>query len=101
MSAALVGLLLDLLRDHLDDPAPVATADYIDASMSLEQLDYEPYRLRLHLIQLRDSVLVTSVEKHPGEPENRQLNAFFGKFKRYLLSGSICMCAVPHLQLAA
>jgi hypothetical protein len=82
MSVPLVGLLLDLLRDHLDDPAPVATADYIDASMSFEQLEYEPYRLRLQLIQLRNFLLITRVEKHPGEPENRQLSAFFGKMKR-------------------
>ena len=82
MSIPVAGLLLDLLRDHFDDPAPVATADYIDASMSFEQLEYEPYRLRLHLIQLRDSLLITRVEKHPGEPENRQLSAFFGKMKR-------------------
>ena len=101
MSVPLVGLLLDLLRDHLDDPAPVATADYIDASMSFEQLEYEPYRLRLHLIQLRDSLLITRVEKHPGEPENRQLSAFFGKMKRYLILRSIITCAVPHLKSAA
>ena len=85
MSAQLVGLLLDLFRDHNDDPAPVATADHIDASMNFEELDYEPYRLRLHHIQLHDSFLITRIEQHPDEPVNQRLKAFFGKLKRSLL----------------
>ncbi len=82
MSETLVQHLLDLLRDQVDEPPPVATADYIDASMNFEELDYEPYRLRLHHIQLHDSLLVTRVENHPDEGDNKKLTAFFDRITR-------------------
>jgi hypothetical protein len=95
MSEPLVRLLLDLFRDHIDDPAPTATVDYIDASLNFEEIDYEPYRLRFHLIRLRNSALITSMERHPDEPENRRLGAFFGRIKRCLLRRSLnCQLAV-------
>ena len=82
MSGTIVQHLLDLLRDHVDDPPPVATAEHIDASMNFEELDYEPYRLRLHHIQLPDSLLVTRVDRHPDERDNKKLAAFFERIAR-------------------
>ena len=38
--------LRDILHEHCEDPAPVVTADYIDASLTVEELDrnYDPYQ---------------------------------------------------------
>jgi hypothetical protein len=82
MSRPLIELIVELFRDHVDDPAPVATADYIDASVNYEELDYEPYMFRLHFIPRPDSVLVTSVERHPTQKEAPVLAAMFSKFHR-------------------
>jgi hypothetical protein len=82
MSRPLIELIVELFRDHVDDPAPVATADYIDASVNYEELDYEPYMFRLHFIPRPDSVLVTSVERHPTQKEAPVLAAMFSKFRR-------------------
>ena len=94
MSEPLIHLLLDLFRDQVDDPAPVATADYIDASMNFEEMDYEAYRLRLHHIRLPDSLLITQVERHPDESDNAKLRAFFQKMKRRVPLRPLCQCAV-------
>ncbi len=42
--------LRDMLHEHCEDPAPVVTADYIDASLTVEELDrnhdsYQPLPL--------------------------------------------------------
>jgi hypothetical protein len=82
MSEPLVNVLFQLFRDQVDDPAPEVTADYMDASMNFEEIDYENYRLRCQLIRLADSLLITSVDKHPEEGDNSKLRAFFNKMKR-------------------
>ena len=82
MSRPLIELIVELFRDHVDDPAPVATADYIDASVNYEELDYEPYMFRLHFIPLPDSVLITSVEKHPDQKDTSETAALFTRLNR-------------------
>ena len=82
MSEPLVNVLFELFREQVDDPAPVVTADYMDVCMNFEEIDYENYRLRCQLIRLTDSLLITSVDKHPEEADNSKLKAFFNKMKR-------------------
>jgi hypothetical protein len=82
MSKPLVNVLLEIIRDQVDDPAPEVTSDYMDVCITFEEIDYENYRLRCQHIQLADSLLITSVEKHPEERDNSKLRAFFNKMKR-------------------
>ena len=46
MSEPLVNVLFELFRNQVDDPAPEVTADYMDACMNFEEIDYENCRLR-------------------------------------------------------
>ena len=52
MSRPLIDLVVELFREYVDDPAPVATADYIDGSVNREDLNYAAYRFRLHFLIL-------------------------------------------------
>jgi len=106
MSAPTALHLRDILLDHCEDPPPVVTAEYIDASLTVEELDrnYDPYqsltlpskpricidsahryRLRLHYIQLPDSLLVTLVDKHPDAKNTPLSKAFIDRIKPCVL----------------
>ena len=82
MSGPLIDLIVELFREYVDDPAPVATAEYIDGSVNYEDLSYAAYRFRLHFIPLPDSVLITSVEKHPDQKDTSETAALFTRLNR-------------------